>query len=77
MQNFLLGWAIMATIIAIIALYLLSKKETTVNEIGRQKQVSKRNRGSNSQQEITPIIHSNTKPRRNRLRIFKRKNKKL
>ena len=66
MEEFLLGWSIIATILAILAIYLLFKKVSTTNNIEDQKINNKRNKGSNIDNDITSDIQE-TKRKRRRL----------
>lgn len=76
MQNFLLGWSIASTIIAIFAIWLLFKKPTTHNEVDRLRQTSKRIRGSNIDNDISATIE--TKPKKEKKGVFKQfKNKRI
>lgn len=66
MQNFLLGWAISSTLIALFLGYLLYKKPSTTNEIDRVKEVNKRIKNSTIDNKIHADI-TGEKRRKRRL----------
>ena len=73
MQNFLLGWSISSTIIALFTIWLLFKKVSTHNQIDNLKQKNKRNKNTNIDNEISARIEPEKKER-----FLKRlKNKRL
>ena len=56
MDKFYLGWAICATLICLLTVYLLSNKETTENNIENLKQKNKRNKNSNIDNDISARV---------------------
>lgn len=78
MQNFLLGWAIASTVIAIFAIWLLFKKVSTHNEIDNLKQKNKHNKSSNIDNDITATLDSQKEKKQGAIKRFinKRQTKK-
>ena len=78
MNNFLLGFAVASLLIALFTIFLLYKKDTatTNNEYDGAKIVSKNNKGSNIENNITPTYEA-TEPKKGLISRIKlrRKNK--
>jgi len=79
MKDFLLGWAIISTLINIYVIWLLSKKPLTENNIENLKQKNKRNKQSNIDNDISSRIDlenvNNDKKQRKKRKIFTKKDK--
>ena len=75
MQNFLLGWAICATLLAVLLMFLLYKKQSVTNDIDNLKQKNKHNKNSTINNDIKADIQSkDTKEKRPRRRkLFNKK----
>jgi amino acid permease len=74
MKEFLLGWAIAATLIALFAIWMLFKKVTTTNNIEDQTIKNKRNKASNIDNRIDSQLTTETKRKKRRLnKLFNKK----
>lgn len=73
-MNPYLLWAISSTIIALFAIWLLFKKQSTTNEIDKLKQKNKHVKSSNIDNNIHADISQETKRKRRKLnKLFNKK----